>query len=81
MWYVYFLELKNSDIYVGSTGDPRRRFDSHQRGNVTSTRLYLPAVLRSYVAVDGEQRSRQLELYFKSGPDKAFAKKRFLSQV
>ena len=25
MWYVYFLELSNGDIYVGSTDDLRRR--------------------------------------------------------
>lgn len=22
MWYVYFLQLRNGDIYVGSTNDP-----------------------------------------------------------
>ena len=30
MWHVYFLELTNGDIYVGSTNDLRRRFNSHQ---------------------------------------------------
>ena len=25
LWYVYFLELSNGDIYVGSTDDLRRR--------------------------------------------------------
>lgn len=79
MWYVYFLELKNGDIYVGSTDDLRRRFTSHQRGDVASTRPYLPAVLQSYVAVSSEQNARRLELYFKSGSGKAFAKKRFLA--
>ena len=78
MWYVYFLELKNGDIYVGSPDDLRRRFASHKRGRVASTRLYLPAVLRSYVAVANELNARRLELYFKSGSGKAFAKKRFL---
>jgi putative endonuclease len=78
VWYVYFLELKNGDIYVGSTDDLRRRFSSHQKGQVASTRLYLPAVLRSYVAVSDEPNARRLELYFKSGSGKAFASKRFL---
>jgi predicted GIY-YIG superfamily endonuclease len=78
MWYVYFLELKNGDIYVGSTNDLRRRFHSHQSGQVSSTSGNLPAVLRSYVAVADETTSRQLECYFKSGSGKAFAKKRFL---
>jgi putative endonuclease len=78
LWYVYFLELSNGDIYVGSTDDLRRRFSSHQQGHVVSTSKYLPAVLRSYVAVADEATARRLERYFKSGSGKAFAKKRFL---
>jgi predicted GIY-YIG superfamily endonuclease len=79
VWYVYFLELSNGDIYVGSTNDLRRRFESHHGGHVVSTRNYLPAVLKSYVAVENEEMARRLERYFKSGSGKAFAKKRFLS--
>jgi predicted GIY-YIG superfamily endonuclease len=78
MWYVYFLELCNKDIYVGSTDDLRRRFRSHQRGQVLSTKHYLPAVLRSYVAVSTETDARKLERYLKSGSGKAFANKRLL---
>jgi putative endonuclease len=80
MWYVYFLELRNNDIYVGSTDDLRRRFKSHQSGNVASTSKLLPATLRSYVAVTDEKTARTLERYFKSGSGKAFAKKRFLKK-
>jgi predicted GIY-YIG superfamily endonuclease len=80
LWYVYFLELKNGDIYVGSTNDLRLRFDSHQKGSVVSTRTYLPAILRSYVAVSDEINARRLEKYFKSGSGKAFARKRFLAK-
>ena len=78
MWYVYFLKLSNKDIYVGSTDDLRRRFRSHNRGQVVSSRDYLPAVLMSYVAVRDEPHTRQLERYFKSGSGKAFAFKRLL---
>jgi predicted GIY-YIG superfamily endonuclease len=80
VWYVYFLELNNGDIYVGSTDDLRRRFNYHQSGQVISTRRYVPAVLRSYVAVTDEAAARRLERYFKSGSGKAFAKKRFLQK-
>jgi len=76
MWYVYFLELASSDIYVGSTNDLKRRFRSHQLGQVPSTRPFLPATLKSYVGVETEPTARQLERYFKSGSGKAFAKKR-----
>jgi putative endonuclease len=77
MWYVYFLRLSNGDIYVGSTDDLRRRFASHSKGQVHSTRQHLPAMLVSYVAVLDEQTARSLERYFKSGSGKAVASKRF----
>ena len=76
MWYVYFLELSNGDIYVGSTQDLKRRFASHQKGQVKSTMACCPVRLRSYVAVEGEAQSRTLEQYFKSGSGKAVAMKR-----
>ena len=81
MWHVYFLELSNGDIYVGSTDDLRRRFASHLQGYVISTSKYLPVVLRSYVAVANEATARSLDRYFKSGSGKAFARKRFLGMT
>ncbi len=75
MWYVYFLELANGDVYVGSTNDLRRRVESHGDGQVMSTKAYLPIELKSYVAVRTEQIARQLEQYFKSGSGKALANK------
>jgi len=79
LWYVYFLQLSNNHIYVGSTDDLKRRFKSHQNGQVLSTRNNRPVVLSAYVAVAGEKAARSLERYFKSGSGKAFAKKRFLA--
>jgi putative endonuclease len=81
MWYVYFLELINGDIYIGSTNDLRRRFKSHQQGHVISTRRHLPVVLRAHVAVVDKDTARSLERYFKPGSGKAFAKKRFLGAL
>ena len=78
MWYVYFLKLSNGDVYVGSTGDLRRRLTSYQNGQVASTASKRPMHLGAYVAVDSEGAARQLERYFKTGSGKAFAKKRFL---
>jgi predicted GIY-YIG superfamily endonuclease len=77
MWYVYFLQLNNGDIYVGSTNDLKRRLSSHQPAQVISTKQNLPVKLKSYVAVESEPLARELERYFKSGSGKAFAKKRF----
>ncbi len=76
MWNVYFLELANRDVYIGSTNDLRRRVMLHERGQVTSTKAHLPVTLKSYVAVQSEGTARQLERYFKSGSGKAFANKR-----
>lgn len=78
MWYVYFLQLSNGDIYVGSTNDLKRRFLSHQSGHVVSTRAHLPAQLKSYIAVETEAHARELETYFKSGSGKAIALKRLI---
>jgi len=72
-----FLQLRNDDVYVGSTDDLRRRFESHQSGHVTSTKAHLPVTLKAYVGVETETNARQLERYFKSGSGKAFASKRF----
>jgi putative endonuclease len=76
VWYVYFLELGNGDIYVGSTNDLKRRYGSHERGQVIATRPFLPARLKSYIGVETELKARQLERHFKSGSVKTFAKKR-----
>ncbi len=75
--YVYFLELKNGDVYVGSTSDLKRRYRSHQNGDVQSTKAYCPVLLRAYVAVETNDRARALERYFKSGSGKAITLKRF----
>ena len=77
MWYVYFLELSNGDIYVGSTADLKRRYRSHQSGHVDSTLRRRPVTLKAYVAVQSESTARRLEQYFKSGSGKAIALKRF----
>ncbi len=76
MWYVYFLKLANSDVYVGSTDDLKRRFKAHELGQVASTKPFLPLKLKSYVAIETELHARQLEKYFKTGSGKALAYKR-----
>jgi len=78
MWYVYFLQLSNEHIYVGSTNDLKHRVRSHQEGDVLSTKAFTPMKLKSYIAVETENKARELEKYFKTGSGKAIAKKRFL---
>lgn len=80
MWYVYFLQLSNRDIYVGSTGDLRTRLAMHETGRVTSTKALRPVILKSYVAVKTADHARELERYFKSGSGKAVAVKRLVRE-
>jgi predicted GIY-YIG superfamily endonuclease len=80
VWYVYFLQLTNGDVYVGSTNDLRRRVERHNKGQVLATKACCPVTLRAYVAVPSGKHARALERYFKSGSGKAFAKKRFLAE-
>lgn len=78
MYYVYFLELSNYNIYVGYTSDLNQRLAYHNSGFVASTKPHLPAKLKSYIAVETEILAINLEKYFKSGSGKAIALKRFL---
>ena len=74
---LYFLKLSNKAVYVGYTRDLKQRIHYHNSGFVTSTKLYLPIKLKSYIAVETEAIAINLEKYFKSGSGKAFALKRF----
>ena len=78
MYYVYFLELSNNDIYVGFSSNLKQRFKAHNDGKVPATAGFLPVKLKSYVAVEAKEKAMTLEKYFKSGSGKALAIKRFL---
>ena len=77
-WSVYFLELSNGDLYVGSTNDLDRRLISHNAGQVQSAKSHRPLYLKSYIAVKTQRHARELEAYFKFGSGKAIAKKRLV---
>ena len=78
MHYVYFLELSNGNIYVGFSSNLKQRFQAHNDGKVPVTASFLPARLKSYVAVETKEKAMALEKYFKTGSGKAVALKRFL---
>jgi putative endonuclease len=46
MWYIYFLELSNCDIYVGFNGNLKQRFKAHNDGKVPATAGFLPTKLK-----------------------------------
>lgn len=78
MHYVYFLELSNSNIYVGFSSTLKQRVRAHSEGKVLATSRFLPVKLKSYVAVASKEKAADLEKYFKTGSGKAIACKRFL---
>jgi len=79
MWYVYVIKSKNEDWrYIGSTGNLKERFRSHNVGENQSTKHYAPFELEAYVAVNTESKARKLEKYFKTGSGKSILEKRIL---
>ena len=50
MYYVYFIHLKNGDIYTGYTQDLRRRINEHKEQKVTSTKHMHPIRFIGYEA-------------------------------
>ena len=73
MYYVYFLELSNGNIYVGYSGNLKQRINAHNKAKVAATAGFLPARLKSYVAIETQEKAMELEKYFKTGSGKAFA--------
>jgi len=43
MWYVYFLELSNNNIYVGFSGNLKQRLKAHNNAHVPATVGFLSA--------------------------------------
>lgn len=62
MYYVYVLLSKaNSDMYIGSTNNLRKRYKEHLDGKVYSTRRFKPWVIMYYEAYYSEKLSRLRE--------------------
>ena len=51
---------------------------AHHDAKVPATAGFLPAKLKSYVAVETKEKAMALEKYFKTGSGKTVALKRFL---
>ncbi len=85
MHYVYCLESqKNYKLYVGFTGDLRRRLEEHNKklgGDFTAKNG--PWKLIFYEAHANEKDAREMELFYKSGYGREVLKKKlknYLSQ-
>ena len=66
-YYVYVLQsLKIDWIYVGSSGDLKVRFKSHNKGENLSTKGYAPFKLIFYEAYLSKKDALRREEYFKT---------------
>lgn len=83
MFYVYILRSKkDSQFYIGSTNDLRRRLKEHNEGKVFSTKFRTPFELIYYEAykIEKDARKRESNLKLRS---KAFTqlKKRIIYSI
>ena len=71
MYYVYILYSKKlNELYKGSTKDLKRRFQEHNSGKSTFTRLGTPWTLVYYEAFLSKTDALREELFLKSGKGK-----------
>jgi putative endonuclease len=80
MYYCYILLSSKSHIfYFGFAKDLKKRINLHNKGEVKSTKPYIPWRLVWYAAFQTEKEARDFERYLKTGSGKSFAYKRFVS--
>ncbi len=62
MFYVYIIKsMKNSQLYLGSTNDLRRRLAEHNSGLSSYTKKYMPYTLVYYEAYRNKDDARKRE--------------------
>ena len=78
MHYVYILELKNKQHYIGCTKDLNARLTKHNHHAVPTTSRIRPEKLLFYAAFETKERAYAFEKYLKSSSGNAFRKKRLV---
>jgi len=75
VFYVYFLENKDKNSYVGSTNDLKDRLERHNKGYVEATKDKRPWKLVAYFAFSEEKVAFRFEKYMKTGSGREFIKR------
>jgi predicted GIY-YIG superfamily endonuclease len=77
-FYVYILqsEAAPESFYVGFTENLQGRLKAHNSAQVSHTAKSRPWRIKTAIAFTDPQRALEFERYLKSGPGRAFAKKR-----
>ena len=79
MYYVYVLYSEfDAGLYIGYTGDLRRRIGEHRRGESFSTSYRLPFVLIYYEAYISQEDALGRERFLKSGSGRKYLKKQLV---
>ncbi len=68
----------SDQIYVGHTGDLKKRLSNHNAGTTSHTAKYKPWELVMYLAFKHETSAIEFEKYLKSHSGRAFAVKRLM---
>ncbi len=74
--YTYVLKCSDSNWYIGSTSDLKRRLMEHRAGECWKTRKRLPVELVYYEACRSLDAARERERQLKTGFGRGYLKKR-----
>jgi putative endonuclease len=77
MYYVYFLRLKNYQIYIGFSDNLGRRISEHRRGKVKSTKHLHPFQLIGYEAYLLKSDAKRRERFLKTTEGKRLFKQQY----
>lgn len=77
MQYVYFLKLKNNQIYTGTTTNLKRRVSEHNAKKVASNAKRLPCRLIGYEAYCLKSDALRREKYIKTTEGKKLFKQQY----
>lgn len=66
MNYMYVLKLSNGQIYIGFTGDLKKRIGEHGAGKVFTTKKYLPVSLIYYESYLAKSDAKHREFTLKT---------------
>jgi len=79
MYYVYLIKSKiDSSVYIGFTGDLKRRIKDHNLGKTKSIKHKRPYILIYYEAYPNETMARKREIRLKKN---SWAKEQLLKRL
>ncbi len=79
MHYVYLLQDERDKLYIGYSGDLKKRLYDHKSQRVTTTKVYRDPILIWYCAFKNKKAALDFEKYLKIGSGHAFARKHLVN--